>query len=149
MVLKTKCKSIGLIIVLSIALGFLNSSPGYGDDSETVFFWQFQRNDATELLKPKKGLASWYGRRFHGRKTASGESYNQHAFTCASRTLPFGTLLKVTNVKNRKTAIVRVNDRGPYRKKRVLDLSYGVAKQLGILKKGVGQVEYAILYHPE
>lgn len=77
------------------------------------------------------GLASWYGPGFHGKKTASGEEYNMHELTAAHKTLPFGTKLKVTNVDNGKTIVVRINDRGPYIKGRILDLSFAAAKQLG------------------
>lgn len=82
-------------------------------------------------------LASWYGPKFNGRKTANGELFNEMAFTAASKTLPFGTLLKLTNPKNNKSVIVRINDRGPYYFSRELDLSKGAAQALGMIKKGV------------
>lgn len=90
-------------------------------------------------------LATYYSTRFHGRKTANGEKYDQHALTCAHKTLPFNTLLKVTNPKTDKSVIVRVNDRGPYKKNRVLDLSYGAAKEIGMLRCGVVNVVMEIL----
>ena len=77
---------------------------------------------------------------FHGRKTANGERFNQHAFTAAHKTLPFGTKLKVTCIATGKSAIVTVNDRGPFHGNRVLDLSYGAAKQLGITNAGTAKV---------
>ena len=91
------------------------------------------------------GLASWYGRKFHGRKTASGERYNMNAFSAAHRTLPFGTKLKITCTSTGKSVIVKVNDRGPFHGNRVLDLSYGAAKALGTVGKGVSKVKYEIL----
>lgn len=86
------------------------------------------------------GLASWYGRKFHGRKTASGETFDMNGLTAAHRSLPLNCYVKVTNKTNGKTVVVKVNDRGPFSGNRVLDLSYGAAKQLGITSKGVGNV---------
>lgn len=87
------------------------------------------------------GLVSWYGPGFHGRRTASGERYNMHGMTCASRDLPFGTMLELTNLENGEKAIVRVNDRGPFIKRRILDLSYAAAKKLGFHRRGQAKVE--------
>ncbi len=86
-------------------------------------------------------VASYYGKGFHGRRTASGEVYNQYAMTCAHKTLPFQTLLKVTNPRNGKNVIVRVTDRGPFKRGRDLDLSYGAAKEIGMIASGVMKVE--------
>jgi len=85
--------------------------------------------------------ASWYGPKFHGKFTANGEVYNQMALTAAHKNLSFGTLLKITNPKNGKSVIVRINDRGPYIEGRELDLSKGAAIELGILAKGVARVK--------
>lgn len=85
--------------------------------------------------------ASWYGPRFHGRKTANGEIYDQMAFTAAHKGLKFGTLLKITNPKNDQFVIVRINDRGPYIGGRQLDLSRAAALQLGMMKRGVVKVK--------
>lgn len=90
-----------------------------------------------------EGTASWYGGKFHGRKTASGETFNKNAMTCAHKTLKFGTMLKVTNKKNGKSVIVKVNDRGPYVKGRIIDLSEASAKKIGI--DGIGQVHIEIV----
>lgn len=86
------------------------------------------------------GMASWYGRQFHGRKTASGETFDMNALTAAHRSLPLNCYIRVTNKTNGKSVIVKVNDRGPFHGNRVLDLSYGAAKQLGITSAGVGKV---------
>jgi rare lipoprotein A len=87
------------------------------------------------------GIASYYAHKFEGKRTANGERYRKKEFTAAHRTLPFGTLLKVTNPKNHKWVIVRVNDRGPYNRKRIIDLSYRAAKHLGLTKgKGLAKV---------
>ena len=86
------------------------------------------------------GLVSWYGPGFHGRRTASGERYNMNAMTCASRNLPFGTLLELTNLSNGEKAVVRVNDRGPFYRHRILDLSLAAAKKLGFHRRGQTKV---------
>ncbi len=86
------------------------------------------------------GLASYYGKKFHGRRTASGERYNMHAMTAAHRRYAFGTMVKVTHVKSGRTVKVRINDRGPFIKGRIIDLSYGAAKKLGMLTEGVARV---------
>lgn len=85
--------------------------------------------------------ASWYGPGFHGRKTANGEIYDQMAFTAAHKSLKFGTLLKVTNPKNGKSVIIRINDRGPYIAGRDLDLSKAAALEIGMVKKGVARLK--------
>jgi len=85
--------------------------------------------------------ASWYGPKFHGKLTANGEIYDQMAFTAAHKHLSFGTLLKVTNTKNGRSVIVRINDRGPYIEGRDLDLSKGAAIELGMLRKGVARLK--------
>lgn len=90
------------------------------------------------------GVASWYGGKFHGRKTASGERYNQNKMTAAHKTLPFGTKVYVKNLENGKSAVVRINDRGPFKKGRVIDLSKAAAKQLDITKTGTAKVRIKV-----
>ena len=87
------------------------------------------------------GMASYYGDKFHGKKTASGEIFNKWDYTCAHKKLPFGTRLRVTNLKNKKSVIVRVNDRGPFVKGRIVDLSYAAAKKIGMITYGVVKVK--------
>ena len=86
------------------------------------------------------GKASWYGIPFHGRRTANGEIYNMFEMTAAHKTLPFGTRLLIVNPANQRSLVVRVNDRGPYVAGRILDLSYGAAKELGMVGTGVAKV---------
>ncbi|MFW1952923.1 septal ring lytic transglycosylase RlpA family protein [Acinetobacter beijerinckii] len=88
----------------------------------------------------QNGVASWYGRQFHGRKTASGETFDMNAMTAAHRSLPLNCYIRVTNKDNGKSVVVKVNDRGPFHGNRVLDLSYGAAKQLGMSSSGTGNV---------
>lgn len=89
----------------------------------------------------KRGIASWYGPGFHGKKTASGEKFNMYEMTAAHKTLPIHSYAQVTNLKNNKSVVVRINDRGPYSHNRVLDLSYAAAKKIGIHSQGTGKVE--------
>ncbi|WP_255494510.1 septal ring lytic transglycosylase RlpA family protein [Sulfurovum sp. bin170] len=104
--------------------------------------------DRVKKLKFKKvtyGKASWYGKKFDGKKTASGEIYNMNAKTAAHRTLPFNTMVRVTDMVSNRSEIVRINDRGPFSSKRIIDLSYGSAKKLGLVKRGVTDVKVEIV----
>ncbi len=96
--------------------------------------------------KVQEGYASWYGGKFHGRKTSSGEIFNKHKFTAASRDYPFGTYLLVRNLSNGEEVVVVVTDRGPAKKSRIIDLSKSAAEKLGILKQGVAKVQVMPLY---
>jgi rare lipoprotein A len=91
------------------------------------------------------GDASWYGRQHHGKKTASGETYDMHKLTAAHRTLPLGSRVLVTNLDNGRTVEVRINDRGPFVARRVLDLSYAAARRLGAVGDGVIPVSLKVL----
>lgn len=91
------------------------------------------------------GMASWYGPGFHGRRSASGEVFNQHALTAAHPSLPFGTLLQVTNANTGRTVTVRVNDRGPYSGRRVIDLSAAAAQAIGMIQSGVAPVQVQVV----
>ncbi len=91
------------------------------------------------------GIASWYGRKFHNRKTANGETYNMYAMTAAHKTLPLGTWVRVHNLENNRQIVVRINDRGPFVYGRIIDLSYAGAKKLGIVGKGTARVRITAL----
>ena len=93
----------------------------------------------------QKGIASWYGKDFHGKKTSNGETYNMHGKTAAHKTLPFGTYVNVVNLANRREVIVRINDRGPFVKGRIIDLSYGAGRQIGLVGPGVAKVRLVAL----
>jgi rare lipoprotein A len=97
--------------------------------------------DTTVRKYRETGLASWYGRRFNGKKTASGEIYNMYAMSAAHRTLPIPSYARVTSLDNGKSVVVRINDRGPFHSKRIIDLSYTAAHKLGIIGSGSGRVE--------
>ena len=89
----------------------------------------------------QSGLASWYGKRYHGQKTSSGEAYDMYAMTAAHPTLPIPSYVRVTNLANGRSVVVRVNDRGPFKSERVIDLSYVAAYKLGFIQAGQARVE--------
>jgi rare lipoprotein A len=96
----------------------------------------------------QRGLASWYGRKFQGQKTASGEPYDMFKMTAAHKTLPIPSYAKVTNLANGKSVVVRINDRGPFHSNRIIDLSYAAAVRIGIATKGSGMVEVERVFEP-
>lgn len=110
---------------------FREASPEAGRTDDNVSHYQ-------STGKRQAGVASWYGGRFHGRRTASGSRFNQYALTAAHRTLPFGTLVRVVNQRNRKSCVVKITDRGPYAHGRIIDLSRGAAQAIGM--SGVARV---------
>lgn len=94
------------------------------------------------------GLASWYGKPFHGRLTASGEIYDMYALTAAHRLMPLGTVVRVTHRENGRSVVVKVNDRGPFIRRRTLDLSYAAAKRLGMIRAGTAPVRVEVVSVP-
>lgn len=109
---------------------------------QTVTSFDPQRK---QLIANRRGTASWYGYRFHGRRTASGERFNASAYTAAHRSLPFGTKVRVTNLRNGRSVIVRINDRGPYARGRVIDLSKAAANAIGLISSGTAPVRIEIV----
>jgi rare lipoprotein A len=108
---------------------------------KTVFILWWLSFIPALLVFKQTGTASYYAPKFHLRKTSSGEKYHKDSLTAAHKSLPFGTKLKVVNLSNQKSVIVRVNDRLPKKSKRVIDLSYAAAKQLDFIRKGLTKVE--------
>jgi rare lipoprotein A len=96
-------------------------------------------------LAREVGIGSWYGPRFQGRRTSSGERFNQHELTAAHRTLPFGSRVRVTNVENGRSVEVRITDRGPRSPKRIIDISNAAATAIGLKRQGVGVVQVDLL----
>lgn len=137
-----------LAVTLAIALG---AAPG---NTQTPDSEQGIPGQTQETLKPvptKKyqvGKASWYGRVFQHHRTASGEPYDMNDLTAAHRTLPLGSWVKVTNLKNDRSVMVRINDRGPIMRSRIIDLSYGAAKMLGMGSSGISSVRLDIVDTP-
>ncbi|HKN85590.1 MAG TPA: septal ring lytic transglycosylase RlpA family protein, partial [Nitrospiraceae bacterium] len=93
----------------------------------------------------ERGIASWYGEDFHGWVTASGEPYDMYGLTAAHRTLPLGTIVRVTNAVNGRHVVIRINDRGPYVNGRILDVSYAAAKQLGMWRDGIAAIQLEVV----
>ena len=96
----------------------------------------------------KQGIASWYGSKFHGRRTSSGEPYDMHLATAAHKTLPLPTYAEVTNLDNGKKVIVKINDRGPFKHDRLIDMSYGAALRLGMTGTGTARVDVRVIEGP-
>ncbi len=124
----TMFRSLFWVPTFALLLAGCSTSPFGGGDSESGHGYSAE------------GKASYYGSRHHGRRTASGERFDQHALTAAHRTLPFGTRVKVTNLNNDRTVVVRINDRGPHIRGRIIDLSREAAERLGMLRAGVAPV---------
>jgi rare lipoprotein A (peptidoglycan hydrolase) len=101
-----------------------------------------------KAIEAWSGTASWYGRRFEGKKTASGQPYDMFAATAAHPWLPFGSLLRLTNMKTGHSQLVRINDRGPFSGDRELDVSYVVASRLGMIERGVARLRIELLEEP-
>ncbi len=123
-----------LVCVTAFLLSFVaaNCSGGYGTTGSAYEY---------EL----EGIASYYADDFHGKKTSSGETYDMYALTAAHRTLPFNSIVRVTNLVNKRTVDVRINDRGPFKDGRVIDLSLKAAMELGLIANGTGPVKIEIL----
>lgn len=112
------------------------------------FFLFFLSFFSFAQISEQTGYCSYYADKFHGRKTASGEVYNKNAFTAAHRTLPFNTVVEVTNLRNQKKVLVKINDRGPNTMKRIIDVSKAAALELDIIKAGVEKVKLKVLEGP-
>ena len=137
-----------LVLLLTTALGAAPGNKMTPDSNQGI---PGQTQDDIKPIPARKfqvGRASWYGRLFQHKKTASGEPYDMHDFTAAHRTLPLGSWVKVTNLKNDKSVMVRINDRGPVLKSRILDLSYGAAMILGMDGDGIAKVRLDLIETP-
>ena len=121
-------------------------APGYPKPYRVKGVWYQPIPDAYGFKQ--RGTASWYGRKFHGRRTSNGETYDMYGISAAHKTLPFGTVVRVTNLRNGRRLDVRINDRGPFAKRRIIDLSYGAAKKLGVVGPGTAPVEIVALAAP-
>jgi rare lipoprotein A len=102
---------------------------------------------STDLRNQLEGIASYYADDFHGRRTSNGETYDMHALTAAHRTLPFQTLVRVTNTDNGRKVNLRINDRGPFKDNRIIDVSYKAALELGMISNGTAPVVVEIIEH--
>lgn len=140
------------IFVCGLALIFVQGCAPHKPDPGPVGYpkpykvgkkWYQPMSHARDFVE--SGTASWYGRKFHGRKTSNGEVYNMYAMTAAHKTLPFGTHVRVHNLKNNRWVDVRVNDRGPFVRNRIIDLSYAAAKKIGMVGPGTVPVKIVAL----
>ena len=112
----------------------------YGNPKSYKVFGKKYKTLRTHVGYAEEGIASWYGKKFHGRLTSSREVYNMYKLTAAHKSLPIPCYAKVTNLINNKSIVVRINDRGPFKKGRIIDLSYAAAKKLDIVSKGTAKV---------
>ena len=117
----------------------------YGNPSSYVVNGKRYSVMASNQGYEERGIASWYGSKFHGRRTSSGETYNMYGMTAAHKTLPLPTYARVTNLRNGRSIVVKINDRGPFHDNRIIDLSYTAASKLDILRQGTGLVEVTAL----
>jgi rare lipoprotein A len=117
----------------------------YGNPASYVVLGQRYHVMGTAHGHVERGVASWYGNKFHGRRTSSGETYDMHLMTAAHRSLPLPSYVEVVNLENNRRVVVRVNDRGPFHANRIIDLSYSAARKLDIVRTGTGLVEIRAL----
>lgn len=113
----------------------------YGNPESYVVFGKRYHVQDSSRGYVERGIASWYGKKFHGRRTSSGETYDMYAMTAAHKTLPLPTYAEVTNLQNGRSVTVKINDRGPFHENRIIDMSYAAAHKLGMLGKGTALVE--------
>jgi len=121
--------------------------PAYSTPYKINNKWYYPLKDARRFRQ--KGIASWYGKEFHGRRTSNGEIYDMYAMTGAHKTLPLGTYVRVSNLANGNKTNVRINDRGPFVRDRIIDLSYAAAKKIGLVGPGTARVEVVALGTPK
>jgi rare lipoprotein A len=154
------CKHhIGAMICIGIAFFFIGctSTPRFAErggrsqeqpspkERESVSSTQPERSPSDKPLLTLEGIASYYADDFHGKQTSNGETFDMNSLTAAHRTFPFGTKIRVTNLENAKTVIVRVNDRGPFKEGRMIDLSRGAAQALDLVRTGTARVRLEVL----
>jgi len=154
------CKHhIGAMICIGIAFFFIGctSTPRFAErggrsqelpspkERESVSSTQPERSPSDKPLLTLEGIASYYADDFHGKQTSNGEIFDMNSLTAAHRTFPFGTKIRVTNLENAKTVIVRVNDRGPFKEGRMIDLSRGAAQALDLIRTGTARVRLEVL----
>ncbi len=138
-----------MLFVLLYSYG-CSSSPRYGNQTypgqkTKTRLVPVEKSPQLSYQRSWVGLSSWYGEDFHGKKTANGEIFDMYGLTAAHKTLPLGTKVRVTNLKNNRSVVVLINDRGPYVDGRILDLSYGAAKALGFEHLGTAKVHIQVI----
>lgn len=149
-VLRSDLGRISFVLVLAVIIVGCAASPRFTKDrhAEPVVPSTTLRTvppTANGRAVTYEGMASYYAHDFHGKKTANGEEYDMNGFTAAHRSFPFGTKVRVTNLENRKSCVVRVNDRGPFKLERIMDLSLGAAQALDMMKSGTARVRLDVV----
>ena len=137
----------GILTMLVLSVNLKSQTSNLKSQTSNLKSQTSNLKSQTSNLKSESGKASFYAKSFSGRKTASGELLHRDSLTCAHRSYPFGTLLKVTNMLNGKQVVVRVNDRGPFRKGRIIDLSWAAANEIGMIAQGIVPVTVE-RFHP-
>lgn len=140
-----RCWSLGLLVLACLSANAGAATMASAPEPASAEAAPAEPAPAEPAPAPARGVASWYGRAFHGRPTASGELFDMHAFTAAHPTLPFGTLVEVRSLVNGRKVQVRINDRGPYKGKRMIDLSRAAAAKIGLLGRGLKRVELRVV----
>ena len=142
-------KGINILLIIMMSQGCSNA-PRYGTDQNS--FSRSKKTSSKKISKRTtkhrkilKGISSFYAEDFHGKLTANGEVYDMYGLTAAHKTLPLNTVCRVTNLSNKKSLILRINDRGPYIKGRILDCSYGAAKKLDFINEGTTNVKIEVI----
>jgi rare lipoprotein A len=128
-------------VLISLLLVILFLVPGCAGTGPTIGTGMGTERESSETV----GFASFYGPEFHGRRTASGERYDEDKLSAAHRTLPFGTRVRLTNLKNGRSVVVTITDRGPFRRGRIVDVSRRAARELGFIRAGVARVRLEVL----
>ena len=137
-----------LLIVLILFTGCTHKYATTEVDTVSIPKYKTYSKQKVTIGWSERGIASWYGLKFHGNYTSSGEIYNMYKRTAAHKTLPLGTYVKVTNLENGRTVVVKINDRGPFVKGRIIDLTYTAAKKLGMANKGIARVKITVVKSP-
>lgn len=140
---KSPMRALGAIATLGLVLAAspVTLTPGQSGS----FVSEVAASEKIRVAKTLSGPASWYGGKFHGRRTANGERFDMNEMTAAHRSLPFGTRVRVTNERNGRSVVVRINDRGPFVGNRIIDLSRGAAAAVGMVRTGVAPVRVEVL----
>ena len=140
---KSPLRALGAIATLGLILAAspISLTPGQSGS----FISEATASENIRVAKTLSGPASWYGGKFHGRRTANGERFDMNEMTAAHRSLPFGTRVRVTNERNGRSVVVRINDRGPFVGNRIIDLSRGAAAAVGMVNTGVAPVRIDVL----
>ncbi len=136
---------LGVAVVLVLGTGCTHKPYGKGSMRPYTIRGHNYRPTYVTLGQKMRGISSWYGPNFHGKRTSNGERYDMHAMTAAHKTWPMNTMLRVTNLENHRSVVVRINDRGPFVRGRIIDCSYEAGRRIGLDKRGIAKVEIEVI----